>query len=135
MLWQDLQGRLHITDGLAQPEQARWAVGGYEPILIDGENIGIHGSRDARTAVGLGRKGRFLYLVVVEGDECGRRGLTSRETAALAARLGAYQAMNFDGGDSAFLLIAGDGGHRRYAYRGDRYTMACFFVVRSGSIR
>ncbi len=131
VLWQDHQGELHITDGLEQPEKAYWAAGGFEPILIDGQNIGIHGERSARTAVGLSRESRFLYIVVVEGDEFSRRGLTSRETAAVIARLGAYRAMNFDGGNSTFLLLSGENGDLYYPYRGGRRSMACFFTVLS----
>ena len=131
VLWQDYRGELHITDGLEQSERAYWAAGGFEPILIDGQNIGIHELRSARTAVGLGRDSRFLYIVVVEGHECARRGLTSRETAAVIAQLGAYHAMNFDGGNSAFLLLSGENGDLYYPYRGGRRSMACFFTVLS----
>lgn len=134
----DPQGRLRISDGLEEPEKAGWAAGGYEPILLDGKNVGIHAARNARTAVGLSRNARFLYILVVEGDEFSRRGLTSRETAAVIALLGAYRGMNFDGGDSAFLLIAEEragkteeAGRLRYMYRGARRSMACFFTVRS----
>jgi len=141
VLWQapwEPQGRLRISDGLEEPEKAGWAVGGYEPIVLDGKNVGIHAARNARTAVGLSRNARFLYILVVEGDEFSRRGLTSRETAAVIARLGAYRGMNFDGGNSAFLLLAEEGagkttetGRLRYMYRGARRRMACFFTVRS----
>lgn len=129
VLWQDFGGRLHITDGLEQTDRSRWAAGGYEPILLNGQNIGVHAARDARTAVGLDREAGRLFILVVEGGEFARRGLTSREAAEVMGRLGAFSALNFDGGDSAFLLIDSGKGRPEYLYRGGRESMACFFTV------
>jgi len=36
---------------VSAPPQARWAAGGYEPITLDGKNIGIHATRAARDSM------------------------------------------------------------------------------------
>ncbi len=131
VLWKEPAGKLQISDGLTRKrlQRAQWAAGGFEPILLRGQNIGVHGERTARTAVGLDAKARFLYIVVVEGKGLLRRGLTSKETARIFSQLGAFSAMNFDGGNSAFLVIQTGEEGAFYAYRGGHRTMACFLLV------
>jgi len=132
VLWKDPAGELHISDGLTRSllQRVQWAAGGFEPILLRGQNIGVHGERTARTAVGLDAEARYFYIVVVEGKGLIRRGLTSKETALIFIRLGASSAMNFDGGNSAFLVIKKGTGDAFYAYQGGRRSMACFLLVK-----
>jgi len=132
VLWKDPTGELHISDGLTREplKRAQWAAGGFEPILLRGQNIGVHGERTARTAVGLDAEARYFYIVVVEGKGFLQQGLTSKETARIFTRLGASSAMNFDGGTSAFLVIQTGDGEVSYAYQGWRRSMACFLLVK-----
>ncbi|MDZ7792762.1 MAG: phosphodiester glycosidase family protein [Spirochaetia bacterium] len=132
VLWKEPSGELKISDGLTPSllERAYWAAGGFEPILLRGQNIGVHGERTARTAVGLDAEARFFYIVVVEGEGPLRRGLTSKETSRIFTLLGASSAMNFDGGNSAFLVIKKGEGDAFYAYRGGRRSMVCFLLVK-----
>ena len=128
-------GRIEVLRARALPASAadiEWAVGGYLPIVREGENIGIHGERHARTAVGISRDGGRFFLCVVEGEGLFRPGLTSRETAELLLRAGAWDAINLDGGDSSFFLLrTGSGEVARY--RGARELLPCFMgVVRRG---
>ncbi len=61
-----------------------------------------------RTAAGLSKNGRYLYLVVVDGRQPGySEGLTLPELAALLVELGAATAINLDGGGSSTLARAG----------------------------
>ncbi len=61
-----------------------------------------------RTAAGLSRNGRYLYLVVVDGRQPNySEGMTLPELAALLADLGAAEAINLDGGGSSTLVRAG----------------------------
>jgi hypothetical protein len=114
---------------VADPDaQTDWAVGGYLPILRAGENIGIHGERHARTAVGISRDGERFFVCVVEGEMLFRPGLTSRETARIMRRAGARDALNLDGGDSSFLLLRGENGEL-VRYRGARDRLPCFMGV------
>ena len=131
VLWKDPAGELRISDGLTREslKRTQWAAGGFEPILLRGRNIGVHGERTARTAVGLDAEARYFYIVVVEGNGFLRRGLTSRETARIFANIGASSAMNFDGGNSAFLVLTNGEGEAFYAYQGRRRSMACFLLV------
>jgi exopolysaccharide biosynthesis protein len=60
----------------------------------------------SRSAVGLTKNGDIL-LVAVETPGVGRGGLYLDEMAAIMRKLGAYQAMNWDGGGST-TVVQGD---------------------------
>jgi Phosphodiester glycosidase len=60
-----------------------------------------------RTAIGLDRSGRYVYLVLAEGRRAPVLGLTATELAGLMLQLGAFDAINLDGGGSSSLLIDG----------------------------
>jgi hypothetical protein len=147
VLWRDDEGELRLTVGLPEGARVDWAVGGYKKIIEGGKNIGIHGERHARTALGLtagaaedtaegaagdvnreiegdgkgARSEPLLYILVVEGETRERPGLTSREVALLMEPLGVREAFNLDGGDSSLLWIRG-----KEVYRGGRRRMACY---------
>jgi hypothetical protein len=66
------------------------------------------GDRHPRTAAGVDKSRRWLYLVVVDGRQPDYSvGMTARELAELLAQLGADRAINLDGGGSSVLLVAG----------------------------
>lgn len=95
-----------------------YALGGFRIILRDGENRGIDGDREARTAIGSSADGRTLYLLVVDGRS--RRwsvGLTSRETAEWLRLLGAADGILMDGGGSATLALRNADGRVALANR------------------
>ncbi len=61
----------------------------------------------ARTAVGISRGGDTLFLVTIDSP-CraeSRRGMTLSQLATLMQNLGAYDAMNFDGGGSTSMAV------------------------------
>jgi exopolysaccharide biosynthesis protein len=61
--------------------------------------------RHPRTAAGVSRDGRTLWLVVVDGRQPGWSvGMTLPELAELMIGLGAYDAVNLDGGGSSTLI-------------------------------
>jgi len=64
----------------------------------------------ARTAVGISRGGDTLFLVTVSSpsESENRTGMTLAQLAAFMRSIGAYQAMNFDGGGSASMAIQGE---------------------------
>jgi hypothetical protein len=95
-----------------------YALGGFRMILRNGENRGIDGDREARTAIGTSADGRTLYLLVVDGRS--RRwsvGLTSRETAEWLRLLGAADGILMDGGGSATLAVRDADGRTALANR------------------
>jgi exopolysaccharide biosynthesis protein len=64
-------------------------------------------TRHPRTAVGFSRDSTTLLLVVVDGRSSASVGMTLGELADLMRRLGAWQALNFDGGGSTTMVIGG----------------------------
>lgn len=88
-------------------QELAWALGGGTVLVENGqiapfthEVKGI----SPRSAVGVTRDGRELLLVAVDGRQEESRGLTQAEWAALLLKLGAYQALNLDGGGSTTVL-------------------------------
>ena len=94
-------------------------VGGWPRILENGRDVSGDAptaegtlSRNAemrhpRTALGFSRDSSTLYLVTVDGRSENSGGMTLTELARLLRALGAWQAMNFDGGGSTTMVVAG----------------------------
>lgn len=94
-------------------------IGGWPRILHDGRNVAgeaaiVEGTisrnaevRHPRTALGFSRDGRLLWLLVVDGRSAKSAGMTLVELAEQMRRLGAWQALNFDGGGSSTMVIDG----------------------------
>lgn len=94
-------------------------IGGWPRILRDGQNVAgdaatVEGTisrnaevRHPRTAVGYSRDGRTLWLYAVDGRSTASVGMTLVEMANELRRMGAWQAMNFDGGGSTTMVIDG----------------------------
>lgn len=92
-------------------------IGGWPRILRDGVNVvgdaaTVEGtiSRNAemkhpRTALGFSRDSSTLYILAVDGRSQRSIGITLDELASLMRRLGAWNAMNFDGGGSTTMVI------------------------------
>ncbi|HEY1092523.1 MAG TPA: phosphodiester glycosidase family protein, partial [Burkholderiaceae bacterium] len=60
-----------------------------------------------RTAVGLTRDGRMLLIVLAEGRRPPVLGLTTQQLSKVMADLGAWDAVNLDGGGSSTLIVDG----------------------------
>lgn len=115
----DSAGTPHISaftlrDGQLEPFHPMEAVGGRPIIVsdsaIDGAvdtegNAGFRG-RNPRTAAGIARRGRRLYLVTVDGRESQDVGMTLRELGDLMLALGSRDAINLDGGGSTTMVYA-----------------------------
>jgi hypothetical protein len=94
-------------------------VGGWPRILRDGENVAgdaatIEGTisrnaemRHPRTAIGFSRDSATLFLLTVDGRSQKSVGVTLVELARIMRTLGAWQALNFDGGGSTTMVIDG----------------------------
>jgi exopolysaccharide biosynthesis protein len=94
-------------------------VGGWPRILRRGVNVASEApvaegtiSRNAevrhpRTAIGFSRDTTQLLLLAVDGRSPKSAGLTLVELANLMRALGAWDAMNFDGGGSTTMVIGG----------------------------
>jgi hypothetical protein len=88
------------------------AVGGFGMILEKGQNLGSDEVRHPRTAAGTSQDRHYLYLLMIDGRQPEYSvGATTGETAEWIKRLGAYTALNLDGGGSTTLVIDdGQGG-------------------------
>jgi hypothetical protein len=94
-------------------------IGGWPRILRDGENVAgesatMEGTisrnaeaRHPRTAVGFSRDSSTLFVLTVDGRSENSGGMTLVELANVMRELGAWQAMNFDGGGSTTMVIDG----------------------------
>lgn len=66
-------------------------------------------ARHPRTALGLSQDKKKLILAVVDGRQTSSVGMTCAELANLMENLGAYDAVNFDGGGSTTMWLQGAG--------------------------
>ena len=86
-----------------------FAFGGFFKILTESKKESFSWrSNDSRTAVGLSKDGKILYILVVEGERYSKsHGLSYPECADIFLALGASEAMQMDGGGSSSLFING----------------------------
>ncbi len=103
-----------ITTPPMNTSKAYNAVGGFRLLLKNGQNVGWDDVLHPRSAVGISRDGRYLYLVVIDGRQKGySEGATTGETAEWMRLFGCENALNLDGGGSSALVIDdGTGGAR-----------------------
>lgn len=106
----------HLTPFVGKVTQA---IGGWPRIVRDGKNTleverkleeaipGNVDKRHPRTAVGISLGADTLYFVVVDGRQTSSVGMTLDELANLMVRLGAYDAINLDGGGSTTMVVNG----------------------------
>ena len=91
-----------------------WAAISGDRILVTKAEIvdGLdENDLEPRTALGINRNGRYMYLVVVDGRQpYYSDGATFRELAEILVEQGAYFAMSLDGGGSSTMVIEGDEG-------------------------
>ena len=96
-----------------RPNNVYSAISGDRMLVVKGEIVpGLNDSElDPRTALGINRNGRYLYIVVVDGRQpFYSDGATFSELAELLYKQGAYMAMSMDGGGSSTLVIEGKDG-------------------------
>jgi len=105
--------RQHYPSFNKRPGNVWTAISG-DRILVMKEDVvdGLDDNElDPRTALGINRNGRYVYLVVVDGRQpYYSDGATFRELAELLVEQGAYFAMSLDGGGSSTMVIEGEEG-------------------------
>lgn len=117
-------------------------IGGWPRILRDGRNVAGEApvqegtisrnaeARHPRTAIGFSRDSSTLFLLTVDGRQETSVGMTLDELAAIMRRLGAWQAMNFDGGGSTTMVIDGAVVNKPSDQTGEREIGNALVVVR-----
>jgi hypothetical protein len=96
-----------------RPNRLNGAISGDRMIVVKGEPVpGLDDVEvDPRTALGINRNGRYLYIVVVDGRQpFYSEGATFAELAELLREQGAFMAMSMDGGGSSTLVVEGEDG-------------------------
>jgi hypothetical protein len=100
------------------PSWYRQAVNGRPLLVWEGANVAptdcprsldLCRARHPRTATGVSRNGRWLHFVVVDGRRSDAAGMTTRELGRLMVDLGAWTALNHDGGGSSTMWLRGRG--------------------------
>jgi Exopolysaccharide biosynthesis protein related to N-acetylglucosamine-1-phosphodiester alpha-N-acetylglucosaminidase len=138
---------IRVTTGLTPFHgNLRTVVGGWPRIVRDGKSVAeyadiVEGTfpsfsahRHPRTAVGISRDNSTLYLMTVDGRRESDGGMTLPELAQAMISLGAYEAMNFDGGGSTTMVVEGKVVNRPSDAAGERPVGSALLVV-SGAFR
>lgn len=102
------------AERILEPEAWMSQVVSGHPIIVDeGRAIPspepMMAVRHPRTAAGITRDGRTLILLVVDGRQSSSAGMTGPELAAVMLELGAWKALNLDGGGSSTMYLRGQG--------------------------
>lgn len=117
--------QIAIADGQACPQGyssgvaagPRLLAGGMRRSFVAFDN-NYAATPQPRTAIGVSADGRRGWLVVVDGRQEGYSiGATLQALTDLFVELGASDAINLDGGGSATLVVAGEGGAARILNR------------------
>jgi exopolysaccharide biosynthesis protein len=89
-------------------DSIKFAVGGGSIILKDGElsltNINSKGN-EPRTGIGINRDSTELILATIDGRDTSFKGVSQEMFGAILRDLGAYNALNLDGGGSTTMAI------------------------------
>lgn len=96
-----------------RPKNIYSAISGDRMLVVKGEVVPGLDDREVepRTALGINRNGRYLYIAVVDGRQpFYSDGMTFAGLAELLRKQGAYMAMSLDGGGSSTLVIEGEDG-------------------------
>ncbi len=141
---------LRITLGDAPwPAPARAAapslvIGGWPRILLDGESVAGRASaeegtisrnaevRHPRTAIGVTRNRTTLLVVTVDGRSAASVGMTLVELAEYMKTIGAWDALNFDGGGSTTMVIGNRVVNTPSDRTGEREVGSALFIMKRG---
>lgn len=97
--------------------RVRTAISGHARLVKDGIVLAVGGRKTRAPRTVIGYDADYLYLIVADGRMATRAaGLDFDELAVLAARFGAREAVDFDGGGSSMIWAAG-------ALRNQLYTL------------
>jgi hypothetical protein len=131
-------------EGHADPPQV--LVGGLPRIVIDGRlnpSLSMAASgppddfarkRHPRTGVGVTRDSTTILLVTVDGRQAASVGMTLEEFGHLMLSLGAFQALNLDGGGSTTMVVDGAVANMPSDLTGERAVANCLVVLRQDEV-
>lgn len=104
-------------DLLEAPEAWMEDVVGGRPLIVD-EGVSLDTvscdphfcDRHPRTAVGLSEDNKTLFLLVVDGRRTSSIGMTTKQVGNQMVDVGAWRALNLDGGGSSAMFVDAEGG-------------------------
>jgi hypothetical protein len=123
----------------------RTVVGGWPRIVSGGRNVAgwadivegtfprFSATRHPRSAAGISKDSATLYLVTVDGRRESDSGMSLSEMGDAMLQIGAHDAMNFDGGGSTTMVVAGKVVNRPSDAAGERAVGSALIVVVDGS--
>lgn len=90
----------------------RMLVDDEKQVVADDEANNDFGDLNPRTAVACDKEGKTLWIAIIDGRQNGvSEGITLVELACLFQSLGAWDALNLDGGGSSTLVLESSEGH------------------------
>ncbi len=93
-------------------------MGGFGLVLKAGQLLGNDKPLHPRTAAGVSRDGRYLYLLVIDGRQQGTsEGASTAEVGEWLKLLGAWDGINLDGGGTTTMVVQGADGKPRVLNR------------------
>ena len=97
------------------PKKAYMAISGYPMIVRTGKvrnnrGIGYVSLKQPRSAVGIDKYGKNLFLVVSDGRQKDSAGIGLEVLAEFLVKIGVWDGLNLDGGGSSILYIEKKGG-------------------------
>jgi len=137
------RGSIRVITGLA-PNRARLRtiVGGWPRLIREGKRTAEYADilegtfprfssgRHPRTAIGFNRDSTRLIALTVDGRRESDSGMSLVELADAMLKLGAYEAMAFDGGGSTTMVVEGKVVNRPSDEKGERPVgSALLFVI------
>jgi hypothetical protein len=98
---------LNVKLNNAMLADSRLNVVGYQNVILqNGTSINTWNEAHPRTAVGYSQNGKKVYLVVVDGRQNNySAGATTGQVGDIIKALGAYTAVNLDGGGSSCMVL------------------------------
>ena len=111
----DRKNHVQLVDAATPPPKATQVICGRDFLVINGKaqftdegvayKPGEFRNINPRTAIGIDKKGKWLYILVVDGRSELSKGMTYGQLAAEMVRMGAHTAINLDGGGSSTLVL------------------------------
>jgi len=107
------QNRIQILDTGNCPKNTLQGIAGNDVFIQEGESVKSESKEDKpypRVAVASSKQGNILWLIVVDGKQpLYSEGVTIAELTGIVQSLGAYTALNLDGGGSTTLVMTKNG--------------------------
>ena len=118
----------------------RTVIGGWPRVVTNGRSVAeysgiVEGTfdrfagRNPRSAAGFSKDSSTLYLLTVDGRRPTDAGMTLSELAELMLKLGVHNGMNFDGGGSTTMVVAGTVVNRPSDAAGERAVGSGLLVI------